>query len=154
MKQFLNTHIRRIKKFFKGVSFIASCIGFQYVTVKGLTKAFSCHIFAGGKHNRKHKAYGLQKDCMHRHKTVEWETTYGQNSGYPSYYLTGNPKTSTCARCTDGTAGPCRTSPPSSARPRAKCFPPFREAAGSSAYSWSIPSIHIHYGNRYRVLES
>ena len=79
---------------------------------------------------------------------------YGQNSGYPSYYLTGNPKTSTCARCTDGTAGPCRTSPPSSARPRAKCFPPLREAAGSSAYSWSIPSIHIHYGNRYRVLES
>ncbi|WP_302586510.1 hypothetical protein, partial [Paraprevotella clara] len=43
----------------------------RYVTVKGLTKAFSCHIFAGGKHNRKHKAYGLQKDCMHRHKTVE-----------------------------------------------------------------------------------
>ncbi len=29
--------------------------------MKGLTKAFSCHIFAGGKHNRKHKAYGLQK---------------------------------------------------------------------------------------------
>ena len=39
--------------------------------VKDLTKAFSCRIFAGGKHNRKHKAYGLQKDCMHRHKTVE-----------------------------------------------------------------------------------
>ena len=47
------------------------------VTVKGLTKAFSCHIFAGGKHNRKHKAYGLQKDCMHRRKTVE-RKTYGR----------------------------------------------------------------------------
>ena len=45
--------------------------------MKGLTKAFSCHIFAGGKHNRKHKAYGLQKDCMHRRKTVE-RKTYGR----------------------------------------------------------------------------